>query len=295
MKSGVLRAIANAAKGSLIGAANTIPGVSGGTIAVITRLYDDLIASVSGFFRNGWRKSAGFLLPVAVGVGVGILVFARVIDFGLQVVPAQTSLLFAGLILGSIPYLVRVTYREEVRAVYAIPFVLALGLLVTMAIVAPPTAAEPVTTLTLQSALMIFVAGVISSATMIIPGISGSFVLLLIGMYSTFIRAARDINLPLLAVLLPGLAIGIVLVSKGINYLLTRHHGWSYATILGLVVGSVASVWPRMEGAWYLPPTIGMAFVDVGVVAVGAVLAYLLGSERKEKHQAADQRTEESQ
>ncbi|HKJ85308.1 MAG TPA: DUF368 domain-containing protein, partial [Spirochaetia bacterium] len=81
MKVNIGRAVINALKGSLIGAANTIPGVSGGTIAVVTRLYDDLVASVGGFFRTGWKKNTAFLLPVVVGVALGIVVFADAVEF----------------------------------------------------------------------------------------------------------------------------------------------------------------------------------------------------------------------
>ncbi len=285
MKSSLLNAIVDAGKGSLIGAANTIPGVSGGTIAVVTGLYDRLIASVSGFFRNGWRTSLRFLVPVALGVGIGVLAFARLIDAAMTRFPSQTSLLFVGLILGSIPYIARVAVKDGARPAYLIAFVPAVAILVLMAIVAPPAATQPLTDLTLQSAILVFVAGAISSATMIIPGISGSFVLLLIGMYSTFIRAARDFNLPLLAVLLPGLLVGVVVVSKAINYLLTKHHGWSYAAILGLVVGSLAPVWPRVGGAWYLPEGIATGAIDLLAIGVGTGLALLLGSGRKDQHQ----------
>jgi putative membrane protein len=283
MQNRVTKAALNAAKGSLIGAANTIPGVSGGTIAVITRLYDELIASVSGFFRTGWKRNTAFLLPVVVGVAVGIVLFARIVDFFLTDYPAQTAFFFMGLILGSVPYLVKVTLRERVKPVYAIPFVIALGLLVVMSVIGRPPASEPITSVTLQNVLWIFLAGVVSSATMIIPGVSGSFVLLLIGMYSTFIRAARDLNLPVLAVLVPGFIVGIVLVSKVINLLLTRYHGVSYATILGLVLGSVVAIWPRVDAGWYIPSGIVELATGVGALVVGFALAWALGSERKER------------
>ena len=105
MKNNVVRAVVNALKGSLIGAANVIPGVSGGTIAVITRLYDDLIASISSFFRTGWKKNAIFLLPIVVGVAIGIILFARVIGFFLDNYEMQTVYFFMGLIGGSLPFL----------------------------------------------------------------------------------------------------------------------------------------------------------------------------------------------
>ncbi|MFW5684240.1 MAG: DUF368 domain-containing protein [Spirochaetota bacterium] len=284
MNRRVTRPLINALKGSLIGAANTIPGVSGGTIAVITRLYDELIASVSGFFKTGWKKNTAFLLPVIGGVALGIVLFAQVVDFFLVSYPAQTAFFFMGLILGSVPFLIKVTLRERFKPAYAVPFVIAFGLLIVMTIVGRPPAGEPITELTLVSALLIFLAGVISSATMIIPGVSGSFVLLLIGMYATFIRSVRDLNLPVLAVLVPGFIVGIVLVSKVINYLLSRYHGLSYWAIIGLVLGSVPAIWPRTgAGVWSVPGTAAEIVTGVAALVVGFLLAYFLGSDRKER------------
>ncbi|MFP4114338.1 MAG: DUF368 domain-containing protein [Spirochaetota bacterium] len=282
MKNGVGRAIVNALKGSLIGAANTIPGVSGGTIAVITRLYDDLIASVGGFFKTGWKKNLAFLLPVVVGVALGIVLFADAVEFFQVSYPLQTTFFFMGLILGSMPFLIKITMRERFKPAYAIPFVLAFGVLVAMTVVGRPPASEPITEVTLASGAMIFLAGVISSATMIIPGISGSFVLLLIGMYSTFIHAASNLDFAVLGVLVPGFVVGIVAVSKVINYLLSRYHGITYWAINGLVLGSVVAIWPRSEsGAWIVPVATGIA-----AFVVGFLLAYFLGSDRKERRTA---------
>lgn len=287
MKKVLIRHGLNALKGSLIGAANTIPGVSGGTIAVITRLYDELIASVSGFFRTGWKKNTAFLAPVVVGVAAGIVLFASVVDFFLVSYPAQTAFFFMGLILGSVPFLMKVTLRERFRIVYALPFVISFGVLIVMTVMGRPPATEPITRLTLATGVMVFLAGAVSSATMIIPGVSGSFVLLLIGMYSTFIRSVRDLNLAILAVLVPGFIVGIVAVSKGINFLLKRYHGATYWAIIGLVLGSVPAIWPRTEGgAWSVPGSAAEIATGVAALIAGFLLAYFLGSDRKERRRS---------
>ncbi|MFP4376084.1 MAG: DUF368 domain-containing protein [Spirochaetales bacterium] len=284
--------VVNGLKGSLIGAANTIPGVSGGTIAVVTRIYDRLIESVGGFFKTGWKRNLAFLLPVIAGVVVGIVLFAQVVDFFLVRFPAQTALFFMGLILGSIPALFKITVQERFKPAYVVPFLLSLGVLVAMAVAGRPPATEPITVLTLQSSILIFLTGVISSATMIIPGISGSFVMLLIGMYSTFIRSVTDLNIPILLVLVPGFVVGIVLVSKLINMLLHRFHAVTYWAIMGLVLGSVVAIWPRgANGAWMLPASLLAVLVSIGALAAGFLLAYLLGTDRKEKLAAGPSET----
>lgn len=302
MKQSIGRAALNALKGSLIGAANTIPGVSGGTIAVVTRLYDELIASVSGFIRTGWKKNVAFLVPVVVGVALGIVLFARIVEFFMEGYPAQTAFFFMGLILGSVPFLAKVTLRERFRGWYLVPFVISLGVLVAMAVAGRPPSTEPILEVTLSNALMIFLAGVVSSATMIIPGVSGSFVLLLIGMYSTFIEAASSLNLPVLAVLVPGFLVGIVAVSKLINFLLSKFHGVTYWAIIGLVLGSVPVIWAQAQvGSWLGTAGVAGALTSVLALAAGFVLAYLLGSDRKERRRvtlseagAADDTPEET-
>jgi putative membrane protein len=290
MNTNLIRPVINALKGSLIGAANTIPGVSGGTIAVITLLYDDLIAAISGFFKTGWKKNLLFLLPIVIGVVVGIVLFAQVVDYFLENHPMQTAFFFMGLILGSVPFLVKITLKEAFKPIYLVPFVISFGLLIWMSIAGRPPLSEPITQLTLAVAVPIFLTGVISSATMIIPGVSGSFIMLLIGMYSTFIRAAKDLNLPILAVLVPGFIVGIVLVSKVINLLLTRYHGITYWAIIGLVLGSVIAIWPRDDaGAWTVPDSAVMIVTGIAALVVGFLLAYFLGSERKQKAREASE------
>ena len=294
MKNAITRHGLNALKGSLIGAANTIPGVSGGTIAVVTRLYDDLVASVSGFFRTGWKKNTAFLVPVVVGVAVGIVLFARIVEFFMEGYPAQTAFFFMGLILGSVPFLTKVTLRERFSGWYLIPFLISLGVLGAMAIAGRPPSGESITGVTLANAPRIFLAGVVSSATMIIPGVSGSFVLLLIGMYSTFIDAASSLNVSVLAVLVPGFLVGIVAVSKLINFLLSRFHGVTYWAIIGLVVGSVPVIWTQAQvGSWLGDAGVTGALTSVLALAAGFLLAYFLGSERKERRRAAGSATDE--
>ncbi len=265
--------IVNAAKGALIGAANTIPGVSGGTLAVVTGIYDRLVQAVGYFFRGpgGWRANLRFLVPIGVGVVLGVLGFARVVDYFLQQFPDQTAFFFIGLILGSLPFIVKTGFGGRLRAVYAVPFVVTFGGLVAMAIGGRPPQTEPITTLTAANAAFIFVGGLVSSATMVIPGISGSFILLVVGLYSTVITAARDLDVVILSVFAVGVGIGIVVIARFISFLLGRFHGLTYAAIVGLVLGSVVTLWPGM-------PADGVAaVVDFGVFAFGFAAAYALG------------------
>lgn len=278
----ILKSIINALKGVLIGIANTIPGVSGGTIAVVTGIYDRMIGAVGGFFREhgGWKANLLFLGPIVIGVGAGILGFARIVDFFLESYPEQTALFFMGLIAGSVPFLAKKSIKDRFRWWYLIPLVLCLGALVVMRVVGRPPASDPITTVTVYGVVMVFLSGVISAAAMIIPGISGSFILLLIGMYSTFINAASDRNLVILGIFVAGSAVGIVVVAKLINLLLKHFHEPTYFAIIGLVVGSLVSIWPGLSGG-------AMSIVSVIAFALGFVAAFFLGTDRKERAREA--------
>lgn len=259
-----------AAKGALMGVANTIPGVSGGTIAVIVRIYDELIAAISTFFSSGWKRNLRLLIPIAVGTGIGIIAAARLLDAVLERYPVQTAFLFAGLILGSLPLLFRTALKQPFRPVHLVPLVGGLALILAMALAGRPPLSEPITTLSAANAPWLFLAGVISAATMVVPGVSGSFVLLLIGMYSTFIAAVNDLNVPVAAILGIGAAVGIVVVSKLIHLLLARAHAVTYWAIIGLVAGSVATIW--MESGVAVPDV-----ASLGALVAGTAIALVLG------------------
>ncbi|MFP3959462.1 MAG: DUF368 domain-containing protein [Spirochaetaceae bacterium] len=269
-----LEPLINAVKGAIIGAANTIPGVSGGTLAVVTGIYDRLVRAVGYFFRGpgGWRGNLRFLLPVGAGVIVGVLAFARVMDFFLGRYPDGTAFFFMGLILGSLPFIVKTGFTGRVRPVHVVPFLVTFGVLVAAAMAGRPPQPAPITVVTPTAAVVLFAAGVLSAATMVVPGVSGSFVLLVIGLYPTVIAAARNLDVAVLSVFGAGVAVGIVGIARLIAFLLSRFRSTTYAAIVGLVAGSVVTLWPGR------PTGIGVALVDVVLFAGGFALAYYLGA-----------------
>lgn len=257
-------------KGTAIGAANTVPGVSGGTIAVVTGIYDRLVAAIGDFFSPRWKQHLLVVAPVLGGAVIGIAAFAWVIELGLERAPEQTFFFFVGLIAGSLPFVATQLRGSTFRAHHLLLSLAAFGLLVAQAVFGPPPMSDAITTVTTATVLPLFGAGAIATATMIIPGVSGSFVLLIIGMYATFLQSVRSANLPVLLVLIAGAAVGLVLVSKIMNLLLTRFHATTYWVILGLVAGSIVGIWPGVSG-WFA------ALLDLAALAVGAALALLLG------------------
>ncbi len=268
----------NALKGLTIGMANIIPGVSGGTIAVITGIYDELVDAFGNFFRSegGWRRNLYFLLPVVGGILVGNIALARLVGFLLETAPGPTNFAFIGLILGSTPYLVKRAGRDTFRLRYLALFAAGLGVVLWMGLSPRPEVAEPIREVTLATGAVIFAAAFVASVAMIVPGVSGSFLLLLIGVYSTMQVGFSTLNIPVIGLFVVGTIVGVVLVSKVIATLLRRFHGSTYAAVIGLVVGSIIAIFPGMsEGVLIL--------ADLGAFVLGALLSLTLGTGMKDR------------
>ena len=230
--------------------------------------------AIASFRKGGWQKNLAFLGTVVIGLLLGIAVLASVIDFFLETFPSQTVFAFLGLILGSLPYIVSVSGIRKPKPSYLLIGAAAFALVAVMALAPSPGETEPLRELTLVTAALVFGTGIISAATMVLPGISGSFVLLLIGMYSTFITGFKEFNLPILIVYFLGAVVGIGVMARVMRWLFSRFHQITYAAIIGLVLGSIVSMWP------------GMAFdlsaaVNVGICILFAVVAFVLGGRKK--------------
>jgi putative membrane protein len=263
-------------KGVAIGMANTVPGVSGGTIAVVTGIYDRLIAAIGDVLSPRWKTHLPTLVPVLLGVVIGIAGFAWVIEVGLERAPEQTFFVFVGLIAGSIPFIGSRLKGHPVRPRHLLLGIAAFALLIVQALLGEQPLSEAITTVNAATFLPLVGAGAIATATMIIPGVSGSFVLLVIGMYATFLQAVRGGNVPVLLVLMAGAAIGLVFAGKVMNLLLRRYHVATYWVILGLVAGSIVGIWPGVS-SWR------SALLDLPAAAAGVILALLLGKRPKEE------------
>lgn len=233
-------------RGALFGAANVIPGVSGGTIAVSTGVYDTLIKSVTHIIRY-WKVLLFFL----AGAALGLLIAA----FGLEILfekwPKPTLFAFMGFIAGSFPALwKKADPGPRLKLSWVLLFLTAFALIVLMGFFMNPGMQPPVTEWTPAAGLWIFLAGGAAAAAMVIPGISGSLLLLLLGMYSTFVSAVTHMNLPVLLTAALGVGAGILLISRLISFLLKRWHRASYGAILGLVAGSIVVLWPGLPRSW---------------------------------------------
>lgn len=234
-------------RGVLMGAADIVPGVSGGTIAFITGIYDRLIAAISAvdhhtamrLLRGQWRSAGtaidgGFLLALGLGIVTSIATLAHLLGWLLEAHPLLVWAFFFGLIAGSAFLLVRHVSHWQGLTVAA---------LVTGVMVAAGIALLPATQLG-DGKLALFVAGFLAICAMILPGISGSFILVLLGMYGPVLAAVEDFRLLALAILAAGAACGLLVFSRLLNWLLTHFHAACMALLTGFLIGSLLVVWP---------------------------------------------------
>ena len=183
-------------KGFIMGIANIIPGVSGGTLALILGIYEDFIGAISHFFSN-FKKNICFLAPIAIGILLAIASLSRVIDYSYKHYPIPTSLFFVGLVIGGIPMLYsKVKGKKEVKQASSyLIFLLTFALVIFMAcssLIFGEGLKVSLSNMGFVNYLLLFLVGVIAAATMVIPGVSGSLVLMLLGYYYPVIAVIKE-------------------------------------------------------------------------------------------------------
>lgn len=234
-------------KGVTMGAADMVPGVSGGTIAFISGIYDRLIDALKtltpfalkvlfqqGFLAFWYHIDGRFLLTLFSGVILSVLSFARVISFSLDSYPILVWSFFFGLVVASVIYLISQITRWRWKEVLA----LGIGSLIALAL----TSLRPVE-LT-NEWWMVMSAGAVAICAMILPGISGSFILLLMGMYSVIIDALESLDVLLLSSFTLGCLLGLLAFSHILSWLMHRYHTIMYSVLIGFLVGSLNLLWP---------------------------------------------------
>ncbi|SFK16123.1 putative membrane protein [Marinilactibacillus piezotolerans] len=248
-------------KGMIIGITNVIPGVSGGTMAVSFGIYDDIIHAVT-HVKSEFKKSSKVLGPLAIGALIGIAGFSYFIEVLLDQYTLATAVAFIGLILGGLPILWNSFQKSKLQENQSFNFLHVLFFLIFFGIVAWMSFADTVgngaesISLSFENVLALFLVGVASAAAMVVPGVSGSLLMLILGFYYAVIYTINQFNAALsnfdLDTLLPfgtllaayaiGMLVGIILISKVIDYFFQTKPTYTYASILGLVVASPIAI-----------------------------------------------------
>ncbi len=279
--------IKNILKGIVIGIANIIPGVSGGTMMVAMGIYDKLIHCITHLFKE-LKKSILFLIPIVIGMGIALVGGSFTIEKLFEIFPLQTSLCFVGLVIGGLPAMWKNVKGKSIKLGHIIAFLAFFAVVVVMALMGETEGNAADLSLNLVNVLKLFGVGVIAAATMVIPGVSGSMMLLLLGYYNPILSAITDFFSALAAfdidgllkgfgILFPfgvGVLIGIFAIAKLIEIIFAKFPLYAYWAIIGLIVASPIAIIAMGEFA-----TIGVLTVIGGIVALvaGFVVAMKLG------------------
>lgn len=267
--------------GIVFGVANVIPGVSGGTMLVVFGVFGRLTESISGLKKI--IHNLAFLITFALGAGAGILLSAKVIGSMFAAYAIQTNMFFIGLILGGVPLILKLgTSEKKVKPLCIVPFLISMAIVVGLTVLEKldvfTMTAENITGFDAVFSLKMIVCAAIAAVTMIIPGISGSFMMMLLGVYETIIGALNTMNFYVIIPFAIGAVVGIVFGAKLISLLIKKNKLMVYAAIMGMVVGSVYAILPEGFG-FNLQTGYGFAFMLAGVLA--SVLIEKFGAENE--------------
>ncbi|HEK6050339.1 TPA: DUF368 domain-containing protein [Staphylococcus aureus] len=269
----------NILKGFAMGTSDLVPGVSGGTIALLLGIYNQFIASISGIFSRRFWPSFTFLIPIIIGMLLAMGSLSNLFNYLLSQHHIPTMFFFGGLIIGIVLYLLKISnYKTSFTTKHYMMVIAGIAILIVITLMnnGDKHAGE---TLTLSTGLIIkyFIAGMCASSAMLLPGISGSFMLLVFGVYGTVMLAISEVvklnftGLPILLAVGFGVLAGFIISSKIIQYFLTHHKLMTFALIIGFVVGSLFAVFPG------LPTNIVMWFVSLVVFIIGFIVSLTLG------------------
>lgn len=276
-------------QGIIIGTANIIPGVSGGTMMVAMGIYDKLIHSITHLFSE-FKESLKFLAPIFIGVAAALVIVARILEFCFATFPIQTNLLFIGLIIGSLPFILKHVKGRKTTPGMIICFAVFFVIVVGMAMMGESEGSSADVSFGLINVIKLFLVGVIAAATMVIPGVSGSMMLMILGYYNTILECINDTVEAMtkidvaavmenMLVLVPfgiGVVAGIFLIAKIIEFIFQRAETHAYWAIVGLIVASpIAILWKTDWSGFSVTATI------TGIIAfvVGCAIAWKLGEE----------------
>ncbi len=273
----------------MMGTADIVPGVSGGTVALVLGIYDRLIANIrlgarglrqlltadfDGFGATVREIEWVWLVSLLGGILLAVVSLASVLERLLDEQPIEMAGLFLGLIVGTIWVAWHMIDRVDGVAI-ALMLGVGTGMVLLLGLRSDTEAADDAAEIVTEPAWVFFGAGAIAICAMILPGISGSFILVLLGMYTEVLGAVNDRDIASLGAFAVGCVVGLALFSTLLNWLLQRYHSWVLAAMIGLMIGSTRVLWPWPNGTHTttlsapdeaIPLTVALAVVGCGVV-----------------------------
>lgn len=276
-------------QGVVVGIANIIPGVSGGTMMVAMGLYDRLIHAIT-HLKSEFKESMKLLIPIFAGAGIAIIALSRLFEFLLATWPIPTNFAFCGLIAGSLPFIFKKVKGHKVTVSKIIPFLIFFGVVILMALLGETGGASADVSFGFVNILKLFGVGVIAAATMVVPGVSGSMMLMLLGYYDTILKAINDFvdalvkfdmgglatGVGILAPFGIGVVIGIFLIAKLIEFIFSKAEIHAYYGIIGLILASPIAILMKTDWSGFSVLMIGIGILTFGL---GWFIASKLGGE----------------
>jgi putative membrane protein len=252
-------------KGFIVGSSMSVPGVSGGTMAILLGIYDRLISSISRFTKD-LKGNILFLIKFCVGAGIGIFTLARVIEFLLTVAPAPVSFFFLGAVIGGVPALYKKTQTNGSKLKVASVIYFLIGLAIVISIGFLPTGVINITSGSgIVHYLMLFVTGIIIALALVLPGISTSHMLLVLGMYDSMLAAISNLDFVYVGILGVVTLIGIFLTTRPIEWTMNKFPHQTYYVVIGFVIGSTLDIFrdkiipaipDNASFSWWIPTVI---------------------------------------
>ena len=254
-------------KGFITGSTMMVPGVSGGSMAMILGLYDRLISSVSSFFL-AWKKNLLFLISFCIPALLGIILCARPITLIIERFPTVSMFFFFGLVFGSLPMLINKAEIKRFKIWYIICFVLGVAIVLAMNFL-PTMKGEAISSISVGAVLLQLLTGVAIAVGFILPGISTSYLLLLLGTYDYVMLAISTLNIAALVPFVLGFGLGVILLTKVLEICMEKFSQLTYTLIIGFLIGSVFTVYPGT------PQGLEILF-SVLAFAIGFVIIYFV-------------------
>lgn len=276
-------------QGMAVGIANIIPGVSGGTMMVAMGLYDKLIHCIT-HLKSEFKEAIKLLIPIFAGAGIAIVLLSRLFEYLLAVHPIPTNFAFCGLIAGSLPFIFQKVKGHPVTVGKAIPFLVFFAIVIVMALMGDASGTAADVSFSIVNVVKLLGVGVIAAATMVIPGVSGSMMLMLLGYYDVILVTINDAIDALLAfdmqeifrvvgILAPfgiGVIVGIFVIAKIIEFIFSKAEIHAYYAIIGLIMASPIAILLQTDWSKF---SIVTMLISVVTFVAGWFAASKLGGE----------------
>ena len=273
-------------KGVFMGIADAIPGVSGGTIALLLGIYEELISSISGLnfglitklknngIKSFWKSLNGnFLITLVLGIVISLILFVKISANLLSSHPLYVWSFFLGLILATVYVIYKLIESWNLVNIISTLLMIIFSILLT---------SDSLNISDDTNLFYILICGIIASSAMILPGISGSLILVILGVYKILVEALDNLDIKIITSFIVGAIIGVISFSKILKWLFKNYKSLAYSIMLGLVIGSIEKIWPWNKSFSAELSNIDL-FVSISLVILGFIIVFLLEKTKKVK------------